>query len=283
MRSPRDDDAEMGETLRLIGRAPAFLLLGVIGTGGVALVLLNVTQPVQEMIYHTVYLQVGPSEATETAILTHFIGVGVAAISVPMLVGDYLSDRLAHRVAFTKGVAAMLGLLLVFLVVALAGLAAFLTAIIVLAGSFVAVPLLLRYRYGVRSGGIHAFVGGIPVLILFLLAVGFGPGWGWGYVMTAQEVPASSVNGTAAADFDDVPAVRDDLFVSGDCETDTEGRRVCRLYLHGYEHERAAAQFMARHAVRCPYQNAQTAGGSNTFLARHDGQYYRVTCSPHGD
>lgn len=198
-----------------------------------------------------------------------------------MLAGDYLSDRLAHRAAFVKGVAAMLGLLLVFLVVALAGLAAFLTALIVVAAAFVAVPLLLRYRFGVRSGGIPAFVGGIPVLVLLLLAVGFGLGWGWGYVVTAQEVPAFSVNGTAVT-FDEVPEVRDDLFVSGDCETDTDDRRVCRLYLRGYEHE-AAARFLSRHGARCPYQNVQASGSGGSFIARYDGRYYRVSCSPRGD
>lgn len=283
MNSLLDRNVDTDETLKRIGLTAAFLLLGVFGTAGIALVLLNVTQPVQEVIYHAVYLQVGPSEATEAAILTQFIAVAVVAISVPMLIGDYLSDRLAHSVAFAKGIAAMLVMLLVFFVVAVAGLAAFLTAIIVVAAAVIAVPLLLRYRYGVRSAGISAFVGGIPVLVLFLLLVGFGLGWGWGYVMTAQEVPASSVTGTAAADFDDVPEVRDDLFVSGDCETDTDDRRVCRLSLRGYEHERAAARFMARHGVRCPYQNIQTAERSNTFVARSDGQYYRVSCSPHGD
>lgn len=199
-----------------------------------------------------------------------------------MLAGDYLSDRLAHRAVFAKGIGVIVALLLGFLVVALAGLAAFLTALIILAAAFVAVPLLLRYRFDVRSGGIPAFVGGVPVLVLLLFLAGFGLGWGWGYVVTAQEVPASSVEGSSVT-FDELAEVRDDLFVSGDCETDTEDRRVCRLQLRGYEHEVAAVRFMARHGARCPYQNRWSAEAAGSFVAQYDGSYYRVTCSPHGD
>lgn len=275
-----DSEADTGETLKRIGRAAAFLLLGVVGTSSVALLLLNITQPIQRGVYNAFYLQVGPSEATETAILTHFLIAGFTAISVVLLAGDYLSDRLAHRTAVAKAIAVLLGLVVVFLVVALLELAAFLTAILVLAAAMLAVPLLLRYRYGVQSGGTLAFVGGIPVLVLLLLLAGFGLGWGWGYIMTAQEVPASAVNESVAS-FDDVPQLRDDLF-DGDCSTGPDGRQVCRLYLRGYEHEARAARFMARHGVRCLYQNAQT-GQSDVFIARYNGTYYRVTCSPHGD
>lgn len=272
---------DMDETLKRIGRAAAYLLFGVVATGGVALVLLNVTQPVQAVVYDAFYLQVGPSEATETAILTHFIAVGVIAISVPMLVGDYLSDRLAHRAALAKGMGAMLVLLLAFLGVALAGLAAFLSALVVLAAAFVGVPFLLRYRFGVRSGGIPAFVGGIPVVVVLLFLAGFGLGWGWGYVVIAEEAPDASVNGPVM-DFDEVPEIRDDLFVDGDCETTADGHRRCVLQLRGYEHERAAARFMARHGVRCPYQNTYT-GQAGAGFAEHNGTHYRVLCSPHGD
>lgn len=272
------------ETLKRAGTVGAYLALGFVGTAVVAVALLNVSRPLQGAIYDLFYLQVGPSEATETAILTQFIAVCVVAISVPVVLGDYLSDRLEHREAFARAIAATVLPLVAFLVVALARLASFLTAAVVLAAVFVAIPVALRYRYGVRSGGVPAFVGGIPVVLLLLLATGFGLGWGWGYVVTAQEVPATSVNGTAAS-FDGVPEVRDDLFESGDCETDPDGRRVCRLFLRGYEHETATARFLARHGVRCPYQNAPStsADPERSFIARHDGTYYRVSCSPHGD
>lgn len=264
-----------------IGTIAAYLLLGVIGTAVIALGLLYTLQPIQQVVYDVFYSQVGPSEATETAILTHFLIAGFTAIGAVLLAGDYLSDQLAHRTAVAKAITVLLGLVVVFLLVALLELAAFLTAILVLAAAVVALPLLLRYRYGVQSGGVPAFAGGIPVLILLLLLAGFGLGWGWGYTMTAQEVPASTVNESTAADFDDVPQLRDDLFAS-DCTTGADGRRVCRLSLRGYEHETQAARFMARHGVRCPYQNAQS-WQADSFIATYNGSYYRVTCSPHGD
>lgn len=268
--------------LRRVASIVGYLALGFVGTAGTALALLYVTRPVQTLLYDAVYLLVGPSEATETAILTHFLAVCATAVGVPLVVGDYLDARLANRDALARGVAALLGLALAFLAASLAGLAAFLTALVVLLAGLAGVPLALRYRYGVRSGGLHAFVGGVPVVVLFLLVVGFGLGWGWGYVAVAQEVPASSVDGPVAS-FDDAPEVRDDLFAAGNCETDPDGRRVCHLSLRGYDREVAAARFMARHGVRCPFTNAPPGRESGAFVARHDGAYYRVTCEPHGD
>ncbi|PSQ18643.1 hypothetical protein BRD00_05000 [Halobacteriales archaeon QS_8_69_26] len=266
-------------TLARVGRTAGYLVLGVVGTAAVALGTLYAAQPIQPVIYDLFYLQVGPSEATETAILTHFLVAGVVGLGVPMVVGDYLGDRGANVPALAWGVAAMVFLLCVFLVVAFAGLAAFLTALVVLAVGFVGVPVALRFGAGVRSGGVLAFVGGVPVVVFLLLLAGFG--LGWGHVVTAEEVPGSTVDGPVA-DFDDAPEVRDDLFASGDCETTQADRRRCRLHVRGYDHERAAARFMARHGVRCPYQNAVT-GSSDSFVAEYDGSYYRVTCSPHGD
>ncbi|MFB6295019.1 MAG: hypothetical protein ABEI97_04620, partial [Candidatus Nanohaloarchaea archaeon] len=163
-------------TLKRIGTIAAYLVLGVVGTAAVALGLLYTLQPVQQVVYEVFYLQVGPSEATETAILTHFLLAGFTAIGAVLVAGDYLSDRLAHRTAMAKAIAVLPGFILVFLVVALLDLAAFLTAILVLAAAVVVIPVLLRYRYGVRSEGVPAFVGGIPVLILLLLLAGFGLG-----------------------------------------------------------------------------------------------------------
>jgi len=268
-------------SLERVGTIAAYSLLGALGTAAVALAILNAGEPVQRVIYALFYLQVGPSDATRAAVLTHFLIAGFAGSSVALLAGDYLGDRLEHATELARGIGALLGLVAVFLLTSLAGLAAFLTALLVLAAAVVAVPLLFRYRYGVRSGAVAAFVGGIPVLVLLFLAAGFGIGWGWGYTVAAQEVPESAVDGTPSAAFEEVPQVRDDLF-AGDCRTDTDDRRVCRLYLRGYEHEVAAARFMDRHGVRCPYQNAGS-GSSGAFLARHNGSYYRVTCSPHGD
>lgn len=206
---------------------------------------------------------------------------GFGAISAFTLLGGYVGDRLADRDAFAVGIAVLLALLLGFLALALAGLASFLTALVVLAVAVVAVPLLLRYRFDVRSGGAAAFVGGAPVVVFLLLLAGFGVGWGWEYVVTAQEVPASAVD-EAAVSFDEVPEVRDDLFAGGDCETDTEGRRTCYLQVRGYEHELAATRFLDGHGVRCPYQGGRSGDG-RSLVARYDGRCYRVSCSPHGD
>lgn len=266
-------------TLGQVARTAGYLVLGVVGTTAVTLAVLLVAGPIQSVIYNLFYLPVGPSEATETAILTHFLLAEFTAISVVLVAGDYLSDRLSHRTAVTTVIAVLFGLLVVFLLVSLVGLAAFLTAILVLAAAVVTIPLLLWYRYDVRSGALPAFVGAIPVLILVLFIGGFGVGWGWGYIMTAEQVPESAVNG-AAADFGDVPQIRDDLF-TGDC-SGGDGDRICQLYLRGYAHEAQAAQFMARHGVRCAYQNEQD-WESDSFIASDDGAYYRVTCSPHGD
>lgn len=267
---------------RRVAKVVAYGLLGAVGTGVAALALLNLTQPVQGAIYDAVYLRVGPSEATETAILAHALAAGFVAISAPALIGDYLSDRLANGRALGGGIAAMLGLLGAFLAAALAGLVGFLTALAVLTAALVGVPAALRYRFGVRSGSLPAFVGGVPVLVLLLLLTGFGLGWGWGYVVTAREVPDGAVNGTATT-LDDAPALERDLFAPGNCETDAEGRQVCRLSLRGYEHETAAARFLARQGVRCPYQHTRPANEGGAFVVRHDGSYFRVTCSPHGD
>lgn len=267
-------------TLKQAGTTLGYGVLGVVVTAAVALVILNIANPVQVVVYDLFYLRLGPSGATEVAILAHFMTGGVVALGVTMVAADYLSDRGANRRAVGAGFAAMLALVLAFLVVALAGLAAFLTALLILAIAFVSIPLALRYRFGVRSGAVPAFVGGIPVIVMLLFLAGFGLGWGWGYVVTAEEVPESSVDGPVA-DFDEVPEIRDDLF-AGDCETTGEDRRRCHLQLRGYEHEQTMARFMARHGVRCPYQNTYS-GEEDSFIGEHDGTYYRVTCSPHGD
>jgi hypothetical protein len=267
-------------TLKRAGATLGYGVLGALVTGAVALVVLNVVEPVQAAVYDLFYLRIGPSGATKVAILAHFIAGGVGALGVAMLTADVLSDRGANLRTLGVGFAAMLALVLAFLVAALAGSPAFLTALLVLTGALVGIPLALRYRFGVRSGAVPVLVGGIPVVVALLFLAGFGLGWGWGYVVTAEEVPDASVDG-AVADFGDVPAVREDLF-SGDCHTTGEDRHRCHLQLRGYEYERTAVRFMARHGVRCPYQSTYSGDG-DTFIAEHDGTYYRVTCSPHGD
>lgn len=266
---------------RRVGRAALFLALGLVGTAVAGLVFLRLTLVVQRVVYDLLYLQVGPSEATEAAILTHVLAAGLAAIGLATLAGDVLAGRDGDRTPVAKAVGLLSVLLIAFLAVSLLHLAAFLTALATLTVAAVAVPLALRYRWDASAGGVFAFLGGVPVLVALLLLAGFGLGWGWGYVLTAEQVPASTVEGPVTADFEEVPAVRDALFERGDCSTADEGARTCRLSLRGSTQEVPATRFMARHGVRCPYQNGAGAGGS--FVARHDGTLYRVTCAPHGD
>lgn len=266
--------------LRRAGTALAYGLLGAVGTAAVVLPLMVFGRPVQPLVYDLLYARLGPSEATETAVLTHSLLVIVVAVAVPTLVGDYLSDRLAHRAAFARLLVALLASVAGFLVAALAGLAGYLTAVAALAVVLLVAPVALRYRYGVRSGGVPAVVGAIPVVVFLLLLTGFGLGWGWGYVVTAEEVPASSVEGEVV-DLGSHPEIRNDLFEAGNCEANASGGETCILSLRGYERERAVARFLDRHSVRCPYSGRAGSGG--VAYVRHDGRHYRVTCTPHGD
>lgn len=275
-----DSRSTTRDRLERVGRTVGYLLLGLLGTAAVALGLLWVTTPVQSVLYRALYLALGPSDATATAILLQFLAVSAVAVAVPLVVGDYLDSGLANRDALVAALAVLVGSLVVFLAAAFGGFAATPVAFGLLALALLAVPLLLRFRYGVRSGAVPAFVGGIPVVLLLLLLVGFGLGWGWGYVVTADEVPASTVDDADVTTLDDAPALEAALFDPGNCDSGSDGRE-CYLYLRGFAHERAAARALADRGVRCPYQGSSAGGG--TAVVRHDGRYYRVACSPHGD
>ncbi|MFB6254223.1 MAG: hypothetical protein ABEI06_06420 [Halobacteriaceae archaeon] len=267
-------------TLRQAGKTVGYFIGGGLITIGIAIGLLRFTVWIQAIIYDLLYLQVGPSAATKAAILIHFMIIVMIAMTIAMAVGDLLSNRLAHWRYLVIGMGTMMTLLLVFVVIALFGFAAFLTAIIVLGVSFVIIPAMLRYYYHIKSGAIPAFIGAIPVAILLFLLAGFGIGWGWGYILTAKAVPVSTV-GPPDANFEAVPAVSEDLFQPENCTTE-DGRRTCRLSLRGYEHELIAIRFLARYGVQCPYTNAGSIDPSS-FIARHNDTLYRVSCIPHGD
>lgn len=268
-------------TPRRVGLAVAYGVLGFLGTGVVGLVALNLLDPIQSPLYHAVYTALGPSGATRFAILGHFVVSGAVAVVLAALVGEYLSDRGANRRAFGVAVAAVALATVAFLAVGAAGLESMPVALVWVVAVSVGVPALLRFGYDVRSGGLPAFVGAGPVLAFLLLLAGIGLGWGWGYVVTAEEIPAGSVDGDVAT-FEDVPEVREDLFAASTCEATAEGNRRCVLQLRGYEHERTAARYLDRHGVRCAYQGGP-AGSADRLVAVHDGTYYRVTCSAHGD
>lgn len=270
---------------RRLGRALAFAVLGLGGTGALAFGGLAVATPLQAPIYRLYYGWLGPSEAYQVAILGGFLVVALAALGVTVLVAAFLGRRAfgePERNLRAVGVA-VLGievLAVLFGIAVVAGAPPVLAALVVLVLAGVGVPVALRYQYDVRSGALPAFAGALPVLALLALLVAFGLGWGWGFVVIAEEAPPGSVD-AADATFDDLPEVRDDLFSDSNCSTDSDGQRRCILQLRGYEHELATAQFLDRHGVRCPYEGGIEDGG--TAIARHDGEYYRVGCTPHGD
>jgi hypothetical protein len=272
----------MRDAYRRVATTAALALLGLVGTAAVAFVLLPVTGSLQAPVYRAVYPALGPTDATFAATLAQFVVVTAVAASAPALVAHHLAGGTVDA----RAVAAALGVALLAVVAAaallLTGLVPVEAGFVLAVAAFVAVAVVLRFRFGVRSGGVTALVGATPAVVLLLALAGFGLGWGWGYVVSAEAVPDSAVNGTAVADFDEVPDVRDDLFAADACEQRSEGR-VCRLHLRGYEHERRAARFLARHGVRCPLANGGGSFEAATFVAEHDGTLYRVGCHAHGD
>lgn len=271
----------MRATRGRIGRTAALLLAGLLGTVAVAFVLLPVTGAVQLPVYGAVYAALGPTDATVAATLAHVVLVGVVAVATPVAIAHHLAGGTADARQVAAGVGVVLLLFAAVVALAFVGPVPFGAAVVLLVVAFAGVPAVLRYRFGVRSGGLTALAGALPAVLLLLFLAGFGLGWGWGYVVHAEAVPGGTTDGAATADFDEVPTVRDDLFGPDACEGDADSR-ACILQLRGYEHERTAARFLDRHGVRCPL--ATVGGGdSGTVLAGHDGTTYRVACSPHGD
>lgn len=263
---------------RRLATALGYGLLGLLGTAAVGFGTLLAIQPAARSIYGLVYLQLGPSDATKFAVLLSFVLAGSVALAAVTLAGEYLSNRGTNRRAVLLGLGAVGLLDVAYVALSLAGLVGVVVALGWILSVGIAVPLLVAYRYDVRSGAVPAFVGGVPVVVFLLLLAGVGIGWGWGYVVVAEEVPATSTGGNVTT-VDAVPQVRDDLF-AGDCET-LDGRETCYLSLRGYEHELAATHFLADHGVRCPYQGSGPSSGA--FVARHGDRYYRMTCAAHGD
>lgn len=266
-------------TPRRVGLVVGYGLLGLVGTVVSAMVLLNLLDPIQSPFYHGVYRQLGPSGATQFAILSHFVVSGAIAALLPALAAEYLSDRGENRRAFAVAVGAVALLVVLFLAIGAAGLESMPFGLAWVLAVAVGVPAFLYFGLDVRSGGVPALVGTGPALVLLLLLAGFGLGWGWGYVVVAEEVPDGSDEGVT---FDDAPELREDLFAASGCEEDADGDRRCELQLRGYEHERPAAAFLDRHGVRCPFGNAPS-GPSGSLVAEHDGTHFEVSCVAHGD
>ncbi|MFB6267102.1 MAG: hypothetical protein ABEI31_05530 [Halodesulfurarchaeum sp.] len=268
--------------LQAVGIALGYGLLGLGATAVIAFALLPLTVGIQQGIYHLLYLRLGPSAATRTAILTHGLTISVVAVIGSTLIAHYVSTRQAALEYLGRAVGLLVAPLVLFLLASFAGLGALLVALGLLLIAILTTALLLRIQYGIRSGANPALIGSIVPVVLIFLLLGFGIGWGWGYVITAREVPDGAANGTITS-MEEVPEIREDLFRESFCSTDSQGFRRCYLQLRGYEHERRAAQFLAAHDVRCRYQNAPAGDDSGSVLVSYNGSIYRVGCQPHGD
>ena len=273
--------AEWPTTARSVAVVAGYALLGAVLTAALGLAALFVLTGIQPHLYDALYLTLGPSGATGFAIFGHFALAGMVGIVLTGLAGHVLSDRTNHLREVGIALAAVPVLLVLFVAASLADVA-FLGGILLwVVAIAVAVPALLWFHFDLHSGALPAFLGGVPVIVLMLLLAGVGVGWGWGYVVTAQEIPAGDVGDEPVATLDDAPEVKEDLFADRNCETTADGLERCQLMLRGYIREKAAAQSLASHGVRCPYEG--TFRDSGSFVASHDDRYYRVTCQAHGD
>ena len=266
-------------TPRRLAGVASYLLIGLVGTAGLTVALLASGQPLQYPIYRAFYLVVGPWTATESATVLVLIAGGVVAVGLTTVIADYLDsrgDRFRPILAgLSVGIAATLGGLVVS---ALLGLMGFLTPLVAAGVFVVAESLWLRRMAAWRP--LATFLGGVPALAFLLLVMGVGLGWGGGYDLVAE--PVSDPEGEPVADFDAVPAIRDDLFGAAGYEDDG----TSRLPLRGYAHEARVARWLDRHGTRCRFLNTrpgQATDEGGSFLALHDGTVYRVSCQTYGD
>jgi hypothetical protein len=269
-----------GLTLERVGTGAAYLLAGAVGTAAVAIALTPVVVPLQQAAYASVYAQLGPWRATEAAVILAGAIVGLLAVAVPTLLVTALRGKRAAVVPVLVAFGAAFGVS-VFVVVfaAVLGLLGLPTAFAALVVATAAIGTVLYYlETGIRA--IATFAGGVPVFALLILVLAVGLGWGGGYDLVATERPDAT---DAAADFEEAPAVRDDLLRAGNREGGDGEPATYRLPLRGYDGESRAARFLDAHGVRCPYLNANAGEEAGSFVAEHDGTYYRVTCVTYGD
>lgn len=272
-------------SLKRAAWATGFALVGLIATAVLALALMNLTTPVQLPIYHALYLSMGPTGATHAALVGQFtIAAAIASVLPAICVAYLLDDGTAGLRAIVPGLGVAIALFVLFALTVGFRLVPLPITIAVAAFLFLAIPVVLAFRYDVTSPALPTLGGAVPVLVVLFFLLGFGMGWGWGYVVTATTVPADTVDDTSVVDFDDAPRVAADLFDDDACSTSADGAE-CLLQLRGYEHEHEAITFLASHGVRCPYGNAPATDQRDpgTLIAEHDGDYYRVACHPHGD
>lgn len=271
------DGLDARGAVRLGGSA----LFGLVAAGALSIAVMNALRGIQPPLYHAVYTEMGPTSATHVAVLGHFTLGAVIAVLVPPLVVAAAADGFGGTTDLAPGLAGTAGLLVLFALGWQFASFPFFPGLVVLGLLLLGVPLFLSHRLDVRSPALPTMAGAAPVALALFVLMGFGMVWGWGYVVVAETVSPAVVDEPPSADFDDVPAVRDDLFAANNCDT-TDGTTRCELQLRGYDHERTAARFLDQHGVRCPYTN-DPGGPSGSVIAEHENEYYRVTCTPHGD
>ncbi|WP_336038184.1 hypothetical protein [Halobacterium yunchengense] len=259
----------------------AAALSGAVPTAVAAVAALAVLQPLQVVVYDAYYRLLGPWTATTAATVVH-LGVGGAlAAAVPVVAVELLAGVHGRRVA-TGAVAVVALLAAVLLVSAYVGVVGLLTVVVAyLAFGVAAVAALAAADTAPATTA--AFAGTAPVLAFLLVLLAVGLGWGGGYDVVAEPTTADSTD-DPVADFDDAPRLAADLFAASACDPREDG--VCRLSLRGYAGESAAARFLDDRGVRCPYVNAPAATRYDrdaSFVAEHDGAYYRISCQAYGD
>jgi hypothetical protein len=269
-------DVSGSDVLAVLG----YVALGFAGTAITVIGVVYLLRPLQPVVYDAFYLLLGPWTATEAAVIFHLAVAGVPAIGLPTLVAELLGGQ--HPRTVTVGVFALLvALVAVFVVTALLGLLSFLTVLVAYV-LLVAAALAGLVTSDAATGSRLAFGGGVPVLALLLVLLAFGLGWGGGYDVVAEPLPGHDASDDVP-DFEDAPAVAEDLFDQQHCDPGDGG---CRLPLRGYEHERRAARFLDANGVRCPFVNAPTTpvyDRDASFVAEYDGDYYRISCQAYGD
>lgn len=259
------------------GRRPLVaLVVGFVAALAVARVAVWLTDPLPGLVYGSLYLPLGPSEATQVATRATVLAAALATLTAVCLLTAWLAERPVGPGALATLVALQLVAAAGLLAASLVGVPALPLAVL----GLLAVPLVLTNRFDLRSDAVSVFLGGTGgVALLLLLGIVLVPlAWGEGFLLVATELdPANVSENATAADFEAVPAVREDLFTT-QCETGQTwadaDRETCRFRFWHYEHERAAVRYLARHGVRCSYD---TSAGES-LLARYDGSYYRVTC-----
>ncbi|WP_424017021.1 hypothetical protein ACOZ4N_14195 [Halorientalis pallida] len=244
-------------------------------TGGVGYVSVRlVGGPLPGTVYDLSYPMLGPTDAVVAATRATVLLTLVVPVTAAVWSTAWVTDR---SVGWRPLAALWVGLF--GLVAGTVAVSPFVPALVPVALlALVAVPFVLWWASDFDRTAMGASLGGTGAVavLLFLGVILAGLAVGEGFLLVATAVDGANVSG-AAADFESVPEVREDLFTSA-CAAGRNRSRAslgtCRFRFWNYDHEAALVDFLARNGARCPYD--RRVGSS--FVARHDGSYYRVTC-----